>query len=103
LFEKHWLAIENAKPSATNWLRKTHKKLWTRSQFKIICKVDYVTNNLAENFNNWIKPYKSMSLDDFMEKLRQMLMSKWNKRRKIGRKLRSLILPHINKELNEQS
>ena len=27
LFEKHWLTMENAKPAATNWLRKTHKKL----------------------------------------------------------------------------
>jgi hypothetical protein len=40
LFAKHWLAMENAKPTATNWLRKTHKKLWTRSQFKTICKVN---------------------------------------------------------------
>jgi len=60
-----------------------------------------VTNNLVENFNNWIKPHKFMNLDDFMDKLRQMLMSKWNKRRKIGRKLQGLILPHIIKELNE--
>jgi len=103
LFEKHWLAMENAKPAATNWLRKTHKKLWTRSPLKTICKVDYVTNILVESFNNWIKPHKSMNLDDFMDKLRQMLMSKWNKRSKIGRKLQGLILPHIIKELNEQS
>ena len=44
-----------------------------------------------------------MNLDDFMDKLRQMLMSKWNKRRKIGRKLQGLILPHIIEELNEKS
>jgi len=60
-----------------------------------------MTNNLAESFNNWIKPHKFMNLDDFMDKLRQMLISKWNKRRKIGRKLQGLILPHIIKELNE--
>ena len=95
--------MENAKLAATNWLRKTRKRLWTRSQFKTICKVDYVTNNLAESFNNWIKPHKSMNLDVFMDKLGQMLMSKWNKRRKIGRKLQGLILPQIIKELNEQS
>jgi hypothetical protein len=44
-----------------------------------------------------------MNLDDFMDKLRQMLMPKWNKRRKIGRKLQGLILLHIIKELNEHS
>ena len=30
--------------------------------------MDYVTNNLAESFNNWIKQYKSMNLDDLMDK-----------------------------------
>jgi hypothetical protein len=44
-----------------------------------------------------------MNLDDFMDKLRQMLMSKWNKRRKIGKNLQGLILPHIIKELYEES
>jgi hypothetical protein len=44
-----------------------------------------------------------MNLDDFMERLRQMLMSKWNKRRKIEKKLQDLFLLHIIKELNEQS
>jgi len=103
LFEKHWVAMEKAKPSATNYLRKCHKKLWTRSQFSTICKVDYVTNNLAESFNNWIKHHKSLNLDDFMDKFRQLLMTKWNQRRKIGKKLDGLILPHIIKKLNEAS
>jgi hypothetical protein len=103
LFEKNWVAMEKAKPSATNYLRKYHTKLWTRSQFSTICKVDYVTNNLVESFNNWIKQHKSLNLDDFMDKFRQLLMTKWNQRRKIGKKLDGLILPHIIKKLNEDS
>jgi hypothetical protein len=99
LFEKHWTEMVKAKSAATNYLRKCHKKLWTRSQFGTICKVDYVTNNLAESFNNWIKDLKAMNLDDFMDKLRQLLMVKWNQRRKIGKKLDGLILPHIIKML----
>jgi len=70
IFEKHWFAMEKAKPVATAYLRHWHKKLWTRSQFSTNSKVDYVTNNLAESFNNWIKQYKSMNLDDFMDKIR---------------------------------
>ena len=62
-----------------------------------------MTNNLAESFNNWIKDLKAMNLDDFMDKLRQLLMVKWNQRRKIGKKLDGLILPHIIKMLNEKS
>jgi len=103
LFEKHWAAMEVARPAATDYLRQCHKKLWTRSQFLTICKVDYVTNNLAESFNNWIKSHKSMNLDDLMDKIRQMVMTKWHQRRTIGQKLDGLILPHIIKELNEKS
>jgi hypothetical protein len=87
IYEKHMNAMNSAKPAAIEWLLRTHKKLWSRSHFKTICKVDYVSNNLVECFNNRMKPHKSMNLDDFMDKLRQMLMSKWNKRRKIGKKL----------------
>jgi hypothetical protein len=103
MFEKHWVAMEQAKPAATNYLRKSHTRLWARSQFSTICKVDFVTNNLAECFNNWIKHHKSLNLDDFMDKIRQMLMIKWNQRRKISRKLDGLILPHIMKKLYEKS
>jgi hypothetical protein len=68
-----------------------------------ICKVDYVANNLAESFNNWIKPHKSINLDDLMDKIRQMVMMKWHQRRKIGQKLDGLIPPCTIKELNEKS
>jgi len=103
IFEKHWFAMEKAKPAASAYLRNWHKKLWTRSQFSTNSKVDYVTNNLAESFNNWIKQYKSMNLDDFMDKIRQLIMIKWNQRRKVSKKLEGLILPHIIKRLNERS
>jgi hypothetical protein len=94
MFEKHWTAMEQVKPAATNYyLRKSHTRLWARSQFSTICTVDYVTNNLAECFNNWIKHEKSLNLDDFMDKIRQMLMIKWNQRRKISRKLDGLFCP----------
>ena len=68
-----------------------------------ICKVDYVTNNLAECFNNWIKHLKSLHLDDLVDKIRQLIMVKWNQRRKVARKLDGCILPHIIKKLKEQS
>ncbi|KAM0838195.1 hypothetical protein ACQ4PT_061129 [Festuca glaucescens] len=100
LFDKHWVAMEATKPAATAYLRKWHNRLWSRSQFSTLCKVDYVTNNLAECFNNWIKHHKSLNLDDFMDKVRQLIMIKWNERRKVGKKLDGLILPHITKKLN---
>ncbi|WVZ73983.1 hypothetical protein U9M48_022224 [Paspalum notatum var. saurae] len=103
IFEKHWDAMEKAKPKATQYLRDCHKRLWTRSQFGTICKVDYVTNNLAEFFNKWIKEFKAINLDNLMDKIRQLLMVKWNRRRKVARNLEGVILPHIMKNLNERS
>jgi hypothetical protein len=100
LFGKHWAAMETAKPAATTYVRKWHNRLWSRSQFSTICKVDYVTNNLAESFNNWIKHHKSLNLDDFFDKARQLIMILWNRRRKVAKKLDGLILPHIMKRLN---
>jgi hypothetical protein len=88
----HASTMETAKLAATAYLRKSHTRLWTRSQFSTRCKVDYVTNNLAECFNNWIKPHKSLNLDELMDKIRQMLMRKWNQRRKISMNLEGLVL-----------
>ncbi|WVZ90494.1 LOW QUALITY PROTEIN: hypothetical protein U9M48_036792 [Paspalum notatum var. saurae] len=103
LFEKYWATMDQAKPEATNYLKRCHTRLWTRSQFRTICKVDYVTNNLVQCLNNWIKHHKSLNLDDLMDKIRQLLMMKWNQRRKVASKLEGLILPHIIKKLHEQS
>jgi hypothetical protein len=66
-FEKHWKAMEEAYPAAMNYIRQSHNKIWARSQFWTHCKVDYVTNNLAECFNNWIKKIKGLNLDDLMD------------------------------------
>lgn len=44
-----------------------------------------------------------MNLDDFMDKIRQLIMIEWNQSRKVLKKLEGLILPHIIKRLNERS
>lgn len=95
--------MDEAKLEAMAYLRKNHVRLWTRSQFSGQCKVDYVTNNLAEYFNSWIRPHKGLHLVDFMDKIRHKLMVKWNRRRSISKKLEGNILPHIMNELNEKS
>jgi hypothetical protein len=95
--------MEQAKPAATEYLRASHTKLWSRSQFSTLSKVGYVTNNLAKSFNNWIKHHNSLNLDDFVNKIRQQLMIKLEQRRRISRKLDGLILPHIIQKLKEKS
>nr|AAX95320.1 hypothetical protein [Oryza sativa Japonica Group]ABA93284.1 transposon protein, putative, Mutator sub-class [Oryza sativa Japonica Group] len=102
-FEKHIAAMQKAKPEAMSYLKKYHKRLWSRSQFSTVCKVDYVTNNLAKSFNNMVKDWKGLHLYDFLEKIRRWMMVKWDKRRRICMKFEGRILPHIVKELNEKS
>ncbi|XP_066347719.1 uncharacterized protein [Miscanthus floridulus] len=70
MFDKHYQAMAAAKAEAMKYLQDTHKKLWTRSQFGTASKVDYVTNNLAESFNNWIKVEKQKHLDDLMDTIK---------------------------------
>jgi hypothetical protein len=52
MFEKHYQVMVAAKSEAMKYLREEHKKLWTRSQFRTLSKVDCVTNNLAKSFND---------------------------------------------------
>jgi hypothetical protein len=103
MFEKHYQAMAEAKPEAMKYLQNTHKKLWTRSQFNTLSKVDYVTNNLAESFNNWIKGEKVKHLDDLMDTIRQKLLIKWNQRKKVAKNFQGKILPHIMQKLRENS
>jgi hypothetical protein len=103
MFNKHYQTMAQAKPEAMVYLQETHKKKWTRSQFFTSSKVDYVTNNLAESFNNWIKPEKGKHLDDLMDTIRQKILIKWNHRKRVARTFEGKILPHIVKKLREDS
>jgi hypothetical protein len=68
--------MATAKPEAMQYLQQNHSKIWTRSQFSTLPKMDYVINNLAESFNNWIKHDKSKHLDDLLDTIRQKLLIK---------------------------
>ena len=92
-----------AKHEAMKYLQQNHKKLWTRSQLGTDSKVDYVTNNLVESFNNWIKAEKGKHIDDLMDTIRQKLLIKWNTRKKVAKKFIGKILPHVMQQLREGS
>ena len=103
MFDKHIHAMAAENPAAILYLQENHTKLWTRSQYSTVPKIDYVTNNLAESFNNWIKNEKVMHLDDLMDSIRQKVLIKWNLRKKIAQKMEGKILPHIITKLKDQS
>ena len=65
--------------------------------------MDYVTNNLAKSFNNWIKTEKAKHIDDLMDTIREKLLIKWNTRKKVATKFVRKILPHVMQQLREGS
>jgi hypothetical protein len=79
--------MDEENPEAMNYIRQCHTRKWARSQFCSDCKIDYVTNNLAECFNNWVKKYKGLNLDDFMDMIRQLIMDEWDIRRDVSAKI----------------
>ncbi|KAM0890493.1 hypothetical protein ACQ4PT_027024 [Festuca glaucescens] len=95
--------IEAASPEAISYLRKHHDRVWTRSKFSPISKVEYVSNNLAEVFNNWIREKKQLAIVELVDKYREMLMQMRGKRKKVADGLQGTILPSVVKELNQKS
>ena len=52
------------------YLETHHSKLWARSQFSEVRKVDHVHNNIAESLNSTICKLKGLYLVDLLEWIR---------------------------------
>jgi hypothetical protein len=99
VFQYFFNFVKEASDQVMEWLHKHHKLLWMRSAFNPEIKCDYITNNLAECFNNWIKDWKDLPVVELADKIREMLMVLWRKRRQIGEKLNGRILPTVIRQL----
>jgi hypothetical protein len=82
-----------------------HGREWSRSQFNQICKVDFVTSNLAESFNAKVKSLKGLMLWQIFDKIRQMIMIKIALRQRIAatKYVGHLILPSLIKALHARA
>lgn len=103
VFQYFFKSVTDASPAVLVWLEAHHYKLWMRSAFSPDIKCDYVTNNLAEVFNNWIKDWKDLPVVELADKLREMIMVLWAKRRKISEKLNGKILPAVIQQLKART
>jgi hypothetical protein len=67
--------------------------------------VDYVNNNLTESFNAWIRKTKGLHLVELIDKIRQMLMVKFELRQRIAleRFDGHMIIPAVMKMLHEKT
>ena len=70
--------------------------MWFQSKNKC----DYITSNIAGTFNNWIRDHKDLPVADLADKIREMIMVLWNKRRIIAYRLpKGRILPAVMVQL----
>ncbi|XP_015696419.1 uncharacterized protein LOC102708026 isoform X2 [Oryza brachyantha] len=99
VFKEHMTTIFKDAPEVWNWLRDYHNLKWMRCSFNPAIKCDYITNNVAEVFNNWIKDIKDLPVVDLADKLREMIMVLWRRRRRIGERLQGRILPAVKLQL----
>lgn len=103
IFEKHMTPIITAAPDVWQWLTQFHSLKWMRCAFNTEIKCDYITNNLAECFNNWIRDFKDLPVVDLADKMREMIMVLWDKRRRIGERLHGRILPAVMHQLRART
>jgi len=92
-------------PKVKEYLETHHSKLWARSQFSELSKVDYVHNNLAESFNSTIRKLKDLYLVDLLDKIRIEYAQKFHYRDGIAEAkfMGHIIIPSVMNELKQKT
>ena len=87
------------------YLETHHSKLWARSQFSELSKVDYVHNNIAESFNAAIRKFKDLYLVDLLDKIRIEYAQKFHFRDGIAEAkfMGHIIIPSVMTELKQKT
>ncbi|KAM0914690.1 hypothetical protein ACQ4PT_011340 [Festuca glaucescens] len=87
------------------YLETYHTKLWARSQFSELSKVDYVHNNIAESFNSTIWKLKGLYLADLLDKIRIEYVHKFLVRAGIAEAkfMGHIIIPSVMNELKQKT
>ncbi|CAL5065342.1 unnamed protein product [Urochloa decumbens] len=96
VFLHHMEAIIKESNAIWVWLSQWHNLKWMRCALDPEIKYDYVTNNIAEVFNNWIGEIKDLPVAELADKVREMIMALWRNSRRIAERLPAgRILPAI--------
>jgi transposase-like protein len=78
--DRHIGPILYSDPEVITWLNRDHEFKWMRSTFDPDIKCDYINNNLAECFNNWVKDHKDLPVVQLADKIRELIMVLWEKK-----------------------
>ena len=106
---RHATYMQNmyTQPKVKEYLEQHHTKLWARSKFGELSKVDYVCNSLAEIFSSKIAHLKSLAMVLLLDAIRQYIMVKIDFRKRIcarkfvGHKLVPKVISLMNKRSKE--
>lgn len=96
-----WAIFDSASNENWTWFMEQLKKAIGNLPGLAIS-ADVGDNNLTGSFYEWTMNIKGMPLVDLIDKMRQMTMGVWYKRRCIGSKLSGNILPAVIQQLNTQ-
>nr|XP_043625843.1 uncharacterized protein LOC122597295 [Erigeron canadensis] len=95
--------ISDAREAPITYLNQNHKKIWSRSKFGTISKCDYITNNVSEAFNSWIGDLRYQPVLDLLDVIRDKLMVRLYKKRKIAEKWKGTLVPKAKIYINNIS
>lgn len=70
---EHHISQVHSVAKIAQYLDQHHKFLWYMSGFNPAIKCDYITNDMAKVFNNWIKYHKYHPVCDLTKKIREMI------------------------------
>jgi hypothetical protein len=102
-YEHHMQKVFDASEKVYPYLKDYHNLLWMRCMFNPEIKCDYINNNLAECFNSWVRDIKDLPIVQLGDKLREMFMGLFRKRRMIGERFQGKILPFVIHQLNAKT
>ncbi|KAK3221869.1 hypothetical protein Dsin_008894 [Dipteronia sinensis] len=87
--------------AAYSWLLGIPSKHWSRHGFEESIKVDHVTNNITESFNNWVNPFRGMPVLSLLEQIRRKQMRRIKKRHDQCLQWATTLPPAIHKRLED--
>ena len=98
-FDTHMNEIKKLKPEAFAYLDKIDLSTWSRHAFRTANKFDILLNNIAENFNTWVKDARDKLLLTMLEIIQRQLLNRFEAKRDGAATATALICPKILKKL----
>ena len=94
----HRIRVNNE--AAYDWLMSKPKEMWARHAYDPRIKIDHVTNNMTESFNQWVGDLRAKLALTMLDGIRIKIMGRLNKRFEKANTLDSLVTPKIKKTLD---